>query len=270
MMTIKFPAVSNMGVAYFGFTKVFQEFMSNVNEKSIKSILDYGCGQGKARFLFGDEVDYHGVDIIDIEDAKFNYRKLCSAKLPYDDNSFDMVFSNFVIEYIPDKEMFVSEIYRVLKPGGKFYIGSCGMKAYLSYSIFNLIPNKSYAFVAKGQGIKEDDLLGYLQKHKFKNIESRVTSGVMSSGFKSIHIIIRAIEKALRLVLNRIGFTSLKPTSLLPLPIPNSVSNQEEYNFYVESKSGNSFLRERFYGYLFNLGVNEKKVLEYAVFGEKE
>ncbi len=41
-----------------------------------------------------------------------------AENLPYPDNSFDMVFSSHVIEHVPDVNKAISEINRVLKPGG--------------------------------------------------------------------------------------------------------------------------------------------------------
>jgi SAM-dependent methyltransferase len=43
----------------------------------------------------------------------------CSAEaLPFEDGSFDLVYSSHVLEHIPDKEKALKEIYRVLKKGG--------------------------------------------------------------------------------------------------------------------------------------------------------
>lgn len=38
--------------------------------------------------------------------------------LPFDDNSFDVVFCNHVLEHIPDDTKAMQELYRVLKPNG--------------------------------------------------------------------------------------------------------------------------------------------------------
>ena len=38
--------------------------------------------------------------------------------LPFDDNSFDVVFCNHVLEHIPDDKKAMQELYRVLKPNG--------------------------------------------------------------------------------------------------------------------------------------------------------
>ena len=38
--------------------------------------------------------------------------------LPFDDNSFDVILCNHVLEHIPDDTKAMQELYRVLKPGG--------------------------------------------------------------------------------------------------------------------------------------------------------
>jgi arsenite methyltransferase len=43
-------------------------------------------------------------------------------RLPFADESFDVVISNGVIDLIPDKDAVFSEIHRVLRPGGRIQI----------------------------------------------------------------------------------------------------------------------------------------------------
>ena len=38
--------------------------------------------------------------------------------LPFDDNSFDLILCNHVLEHIPDDQKAMEELYRVMKPGG--------------------------------------------------------------------------------------------------------------------------------------------------------
>lgn len=40
------------------------------------------------------------------------------CKLPFKDQSFDVIFCNHVLEHIPDDTTALRELYRVLKPGG--------------------------------------------------------------------------------------------------------------------------------------------------------
>lgn len=48
---------------------------------------------------------------------------LADAKgLPYDDNSFDAVISNSIIHHAPEPLIVMSEMLRVLKPGGAFFV----------------------------------------------------------------------------------------------------------------------------------------------------
>lgn len=42
-----------------------------------------------------------------------------AEKLPFEDNSFDMVYTNGVIHHTPHTQTVIDEIYRTLKPGGK-------------------------------------------------------------------------------------------------------------------------------------------------------
>lgn len=40
------------------------------------------------------------------------------CNLPFDDNSFDFILCNHVLEHIPDDTQAMQELYRILKPGG--------------------------------------------------------------------------------------------------------------------------------------------------------
>jgi arsenite methyltransferase len=45
-----------------------------------------------------------------------------AERLPFDDQNFDVVVSNGVIDLIPDKDAVFAELYRVLVPGGRMQI----------------------------------------------------------------------------------------------------------------------------------------------------
>ncbi|MFN4294393.1 MAG: class I SAM-dependent methyltransferase [Thermoflexales bacterium] len=90
-------------------------------------MLDFGCGDGLfTEAIFGRQNGIYGCDI-----AK---RELPSARdsgvyrhgvqfadghhLPYRDGAFGTVYSNSVIEHIPDPQNVLPELARVLRPGG--------------------------------------------------------------------------------------------------------------------------------------------------------
>jgi len=45
-----------------------------------------------------------------------------AERLPFADESFDVVISNGVIDLIPDKDAVFAELYRVLRPGGRIQL----------------------------------------------------------------------------------------------------------------------------------------------------
>jgi ubiquinone/menaquinone biosynthesis C-methylase UbiE len=102
-----------------------------------KHVLDVGSGVGgTARCLakeFGCRVT--GIDLTDeycqaaaMLSAKtglahlVDYRQGDATKLPFDDQAFDVVWTEHVAMNIPDKTRLYKEMYRVLKPGGTLAI----------------------------------------------------------------------------------------------------------------------------------------------------
>lgn len=94
------------------------------------AIIDLGCRD--AGFLLGF-MDFFpnkiktalGVDITDKGFKNIEYDKPielkvmdCSNQFPLENNSFDFVFTKDVLECLSDKELFIKEIHRILKPGG--------------------------------------------------------------------------------------------------------------------------------------------------------
>jgi len=86
-------------------------------------VLEVGCGQGHLTTRLAGR----GIDIVGI-DANPNapevsgsdrVRHMLAEDLEFDDAEFDVVVSVHAIEHIPPLEKAVSEMARVLKPGGR-------------------------------------------------------------------------------------------------------------------------------------------------------
>ncbi|MEX2612236.1 MAG: methyltransferase domain-containing protein [Gaiellaceae bacterium] len=45
-----------------------------------------------------------------------------AERLPFADESFDVIISNGVIDLVPDKDAVFAELYRVLRPGGRLQL----------------------------------------------------------------------------------------------------------------------------------------------------
>ena len=88
------------------------------------SVLDLGSGTGAAfDQLLNYETTALDPDKKMLELNTFEDKVLGSAEnLPFEDNSFDNVFCCFVWRNISDTNKALQEVYRVLRPGGKFIL----------------------------------------------------------------------------------------------------------------------------------------------------
>lgn len=106
--------------------------------KPSQTVVDLGSGAGIDVFLAAQKVGPQGlvigVDMTEemIDRAKSNAQKAGFTNvdfrlgeienLPVEDESFDLVLSNCVLNLVPDKRKAFAEIHRILKSGGKFCI----------------------------------------------------------------------------------------------------------------------------------------------------
>ena len=101
-------------------------------------ILDVGCGEG--RHIFGSlqafkkayciGYDQHIPSLNICKEGLEFFEELNTGasifmqgsvyKLPFEDDSFDLIFCSEVLEHLDDYHLALNEIYRVLKPGGNF------------------------------------------------------------------------------------------------------------------------------------------------------
>lgn len=86
-------------------------------------LLDVGCGTMPYRALFATE-EYVGLDIdsertraLDVADVLYD-----GKEFPFPDQVFDSALCNQVLEHVFNPEAFLSEIHRVLVPGGKLLL----------------------------------------------------------------------------------------------------------------------------------------------------
>ena len=109
-------------VLTFGFDKSWRE--KAVRNLIGKSVLDLGSGTGAAyEQLLNFETTAIDPDKKMLELNAFDNKVLGSAEnLPFEDNSFDNVFCSFVWRNVSDTNNALNEVYRVLRPGGKFVL----------------------------------------------------------------------------------------------------------------------------------------------------
>ena len=85
------------------------------NTSNKKKVLHFAPEQEfYKRFKKQSNIEYTTTDLLSpLADVKAD---ICN--LPFEDNSYDIIFCNHVLEHIPDDTKAMQELYRVLKPGG--------------------------------------------------------------------------------------------------------------------------------------------------------
>jgi len=101
-----------------------------------ETVLDLGCGWGssipnllRAVGIYGKVIGYDInenylaiAERVFSEEIKARWLEFIlgnkSDKLPFEDDCFDRILCHNVIECVPNKDIFINEIYRVLKPNG--------------------------------------------------------------------------------------------------------------------------------------------------------
>jgi len=108
------------------------------NIKEGNTVVDLGSGAGNdvfvARSIVGDKGRVIGIDMTRemISKAEQNNQKMEFDNVEFrlgdienmsvDNDSVDVVVSNCVLNLVPDKKRAFEEIYRILKPGGRFCV----------------------------------------------------------------------------------------------------------------------------------------------------
>ena len=99
---------------------VFKEF--EINQSKKKNILDFGFGDGfQAHFLKKKNFNISAVDIKkkkDIEEKGINFLVYDGKKIPFENNTFDIIFSSSVLEHLNNLDDLQEEFCRVLNDDG--------------------------------------------------------------------------------------------------------------------------------------------------------
>lgn len=135
--------------------------LQEIKTEGIDSILEVGCGEGANIYnLCSDERKFVGIDI--------NYDKLGLAalflkktkfvctdalNLPFQSNSFDLVFCRDVFHHVSDRNAMLEEMLRVCKRNGRIIIIEANGK--------NLFWNVFGSILSEEKGVKKNTILEF-------------------------------------------------------------------------------------------------------------
>ena len=202
----------------FGVHRFWKKSLINMMNPSLgKNLIDVACGTGDIGRLFLDGTDKNN-KITCVDPSKgmvgqgkeklssyknINWVISPAEKLPFGDNKFDFCTISFGLRNTKNLNKDLSEAYRVLKPGGRYFclefskIQNSNLDfIYKNYS--KLIPiigqfvvgeKEPYEYLIKSidQFINQEELIQLMKKNKFQNCSYRnFTGGIVSihSGWK--------------------------------------------------------------------------------------
>ena len=147
------------------------------------TVIDLGSGAGNdafiARKIIGESGKVVGIDFTEamIKKATTNAEKLSFSNvtfrlgdiddMPVTSNYADVIVSNCVLNLVPNKHKVISEIYRVLKPGGHFSISDIVLEGELPARWKEVA--ELYAGCVSG-AIQKQVYLEIIEQAGFKNI----------------------------------------------------------------------------------------------------
>jgi SAM-dependent methyltransferase len=151
--------------------------------------LDLGAGagivqqmnfKGFAGRLCGVDIDPRVVENPMLDEG----RVADGARIPYDDATFEVVFSDNVLEHLSSPEDVFREVYRVLKPGGVFLFKTPNKWHYVP-TVARVTPHHLHVVLNRWRGRVADDVFPTLYR---ANSKSAVEKLAAAAGFEVVSI----------------------------------------------------------------------------------
>jgi ubiquinone/menaquinone biosynthesis C-methylase UbiE len=109
--------------------RIIQRLTTDVLGNTKSKAIDFGCGTGFMIHLMHDLfVEVHGVDVthdmmkqVDLSSGNIYLHESLAEDTPFESGTFDFATAYSFMDHLFNYKDFLSEAYRVLKPGGIFY-----------------------------------------------------------------------------------------------------------------------------------------------------
>jgi SAM-dependent methyltransferase len=124
-------------------------------------VLDAGCGSGRIfRYELAEGCRIVGVDIgRELRDNPNVDERVRGdvQRLPFADASFDAVLASHVMEHLPQPELAMAEVARVLRPGGRFLLLTPNRFHYVPL-LAGVLPQRLHVWFNRCRGVAERDV----------------------------------------------------------------------------------------------------------------
>ena len=123
-------------------------------------LLDFGCGSKPYEKLFKNSNNYVGVEVSGNKKNLKSDIYYNGIALPFGNNTFDSILCTEVFEHVEQLDCVITELYRVLKPGGRMIVTTPFM------CIEHEMPYDFRRFTFNG-------LINLMKKNNFKILKSQ-------------------------------------------------------------------------------------------------
>lgn len=193
-------------------------------------VLDVGCGDQPYRSWFGKVQRYIGIDVSPGERVDIVIEPGSAWPLP--DASIDVVLCTQVLEHVEDLEHTLSEIRRILRPGGKavisypFIYNEHGVphdfRRFTAYSARPLFPGWKIISLERQGGIGSTLVILFLNWADHAMNQNKVTR-LLKGGLLPVWIVFSLLSNLLGLFLDRLDVTSAFYNNVLVVYSKSSV-----------------------------------------------
>jgi SAM-dependent methyltransferase len=166
-------------------------------------VLDIGCGDGRYAHFF-DEHYYVGIDIgdYDYSSVATPNRQFCRARSeapPFTGGQFDLLFSSFMIEHVPDINITLEQFKQQLSPGGALFLSTGTQYASLTGEMHRLFWPESGESVGQAHHyFRKGRLSAILAEGGWCDIKERYIGGPLGLVIGMITMFLRLLSMKIR------------------------------------------------------------------------
>lgn len=145
------------------------------------------CLRGRVKRLVGVDPDPIVHTNTDLDEAHVND----GIHLPFADESFDAVYSDWTLEHVPEPIPFLQEVHRVLKPGASYWFRTTNLGHYMTF-VSARTPQWFHRLVAnRARALPKDEHDPWPTRYQM-NTPKSLRRAMLLAGFDSAEV--RTIE----------------------------------------------------------------------------